>query len=299
MARPRRPVADALAYAPVALLIGVSRLLPWRARLNLGAWIGRMAVTRVPRLRRRIEANLRHVLPDLTAAERARVARETGDTFGRTFTEILANPAFHARRAWTGPTGDGVAAVEAAAGTGAVLVTGHFGQWEAGRAWMKSIGITCAGVYRPADNPHLEAVYRRNLEAGGTPIFTKNARGVRGMIRHLSKGGVVAILNDQYDRRAERFDFVGRTAPTATIAADLALKFGLPLIPIYGIRDPDGEHVAVVVEAPIPHSDAATMTQAVNDSLSAMIRAHPGQYYWMHRRWEKNLPDPERPGRTI
>jgi KDO2-lipid IV(A) lauroyltransferase len=158
---------------------------------------------------------------------------------------------------------------------------------------MKSIGITCAGVYRPADNPHLEAVYRRNLEAGGTPIFTKNARGVRGMIKHLSSGGIVAILNDQYDRRAERFDFVGRSAPTATIAADLALKFGLPLIPIYGIRDPDGEHVAVVVEAPIPHTDAATMTQAVNDSLAAMIRAHPGQYYWMHRRWRKDLPDPE------
>ena len=49
MARPRRPVADALAYAPIALLTGFTRLLPWHARLGLGAWIGRVAVTRIPK----------------------------------------------------------------------------------------------------------------------------------------------------------------------------------------------------------------------------------------------------------
>jgi KDO2-lipid IV(A) lauroyltransferase len=48
--------------------------------------------------------------------------------------------------------------------------------------------------------------------------------------------------------------------------------------------------VNVLVEDPIPHSDAETMTRAMNASLGAMIRAHPGQYYWLHRRWEKRLP---------
>ena len=63
-------------------------------------------------------------------------------------------------------------------------------------------------------------------------------------------------------------------------------------MPIYGIRDPDGAHVAVVVEAPIPHSAAPEMMQAVNDSLAAQIRAHPGQYYWLHQRWVKPAPAP-------
>jgi len=31
------------------------------------------------------------------------------------------------------------------------------------------------------------------------------------------------------------------------------------------------------------------MTQAAADSLSARIRQHPGQYYWLHRRWKKRL----------
>jgi KDO2-lipid IV(A) lauroyltransferase len=40
-----------------------------------------------------------------------------------------------------------------------------------------------------------------------------------------------------------------------------------------------------VLEAPVPHSDAVTMTQALNDSLTARVEADPGQWFWVHRRW--------------
>ena len=270
-------------------LVGVARALPWRARLGFAAFAGRTMVRLAPRLRARIDANLADVMPEKTPAERGRIARQTGDSFGRTFAEILSNREFHARRTWTGPTGPGVAAIEAAArdGKGAVLVTGHFGQWEAGRAWMKAQGINCAGVYRPLDDPALNRMYLESLEFGGAPIFAKGARGVRGIVAYLARGGIVAILVDQYDRRSETLDFLGRPAPTSTAAAELALRYRVPLIPIYGVRDPDGEHVAVVVEAPVPPSTPAAMMQAVNDSLAEKVRAHPGQYYWLHQRWVK------------
>jgi KDO2-lipid IV(A) lauroyltransferase len=293
VARRRSPVRDALAFLPPAAAVGLSRLLPYPARLAFGGWLGRTIVGGLPKFRRRVAANLAHVMPELSREEQARVLRGVGDTFGRTFVEILNNPAFHARRSWTGPTGAGVAAIEAAAreGTGAVLVTGHFGQWEGARAWMTSRGINCAGVYRPTDNPHLNRIYLSNLEAGGTPIFPKGAQGVRGIVRHVARGGIVAILTDQHDRRAKRFDFLGKPAPTSSVPAELALKFKVPLVPIYGVRAADGAHVAVEAEAPIPHTTAAEMTQAVNDSLAARVRAHPEQYYWLHRRWEKRLAE--------
>jgi KDO2-lipid IV(A) lauroyltransferase len=251
----------------------------------------RAAVAAVPDLAARVDGNLRLIFPDMAADERARVRTAMADNFGRTFVELLNNQDFHRRRAWIAPEGPGAEAIEAAAraGTGAVLVTGHFGQWEAGRAWMKAGGINCAGVYRPTDNPHLNAIYLENLQFGGTPIFAKNRAGVRGMVAHLGGGGIIAILTDQHERRARPLDFLGQPAPTSTVAADLALKFGVPLIPIYGIREPDGEHVRVVVEAPIPTSTSAEMMQAVNDSLAARVREHPGQYYWLHRRWVKRF----------
>jgi KDO2-lipid IV(A) lauroyltransferase len=58
------------------------------------------------------------------------------------------------------------------------------------------------------------------------------------------------------------------------------------LFPVYGIRQPDGLSYVIEVEAQVPASDAVTMTQALNDSLEAQVRAHPEQWLWTHRRWK-------------
>ena len=66
----------------------------------------------------------------------------------------------------------------------------------------------------------------------------------------------------------------------------MALKHDALLVPIYGLRLKDGFGFEMRIEAPIAHSDPETMTQALNDSLAAMIRAAPNQWFWMHRRWK-------------
>jgi KDO2-lipid IV(A) lauroyltransferase len=291
MPRRRSALGQALGFAPSALALGVVRALPWRARLAFGGAVGRLLVLGLPRLRRRVEANLRHVMPELDAAARRRIAAATGDAFGRTFVETFSMAEFQRRAVWTGPVGPGAAVLRQAARDGrpAIVVGGHIGQWEAGRAWMKVGARESAGVYRPLNNRHLEAIYRRQLEIGGAPMFAKGGRGLRGLVAHLAKGGCAAMLADQYDRRAPALDFLGRPAPTVTLPAELALKFGAPLVPGYGIREPDGVHVAVRLEAPIPHTTPREMMQAVNDSLAAQVRAAPGQYFWLHRRWRKDL----------
>jgi KDO2-lipid IV(A) lauroyltransferase len=68
-------------------------------------------------------------------------------------------------------------------------------------------------------------------------------------------------------------------------AAELALRYDALLIPFYGIRKANGLDFETVLEAPIPPSDPQTMTQALNDSLAARIKADPGQWFWVHRRW--------------
>lgn len=280
------------AWVPAAAALGIARALPWRARVAFGGWLGRRIVTGVPKFRRRVEANLAYVLPELDAPARARIAAETGETFGRTFVEIFSMAEFKARRPWGEARGPGLqAAREArAAGRPVLLVTGHFGQWEAGRAAAaEALGGEVAGVYRPLNNPYLDAPYVRELELGGRPMFPKGPAGLRGLLGHLAKGGAVAMLVDQYDRRAPLLDFLGRPAPSLTLAADLALRTGAALIPGYGLRAADGLTMQVTLEAPIPHSTAAEMTQALNDSLAAQVRAHPGQYFWLHRRWRKDL----------
>jgi KDO2-lipid IV(A) lauroyltransferase len=291
VARRRTALGQAAGFAPSALALTVTRALPYETRVRFGGWLGRRLVLNVPRFRDRVEANLRYVMPALGPADRAAIARQVGDTFGRGFVELFSLAEFQRRRLWTGPFGPGAAALAEAVGAGrpALVAGGHFGQWEAGRAWIKASLGEAGAVYRPLNNVHLERIYLRQLETGGRPMFAKGGRGLRGLVAHLGRGGVAAILTDQYDRRAPEFDFLGRPAPTLTLAAELALKFGAPLIPGYGVREPDGLRVAVHLEAPVPHTTAAEMTQALNDSLAARVRTDPGQYLWLHRRWRKDL----------
>jgi KDO2-lipid IV(A) lauroyltransferase len=80
--------------------------------------------------------------------------------------------------------------------------------------------------------------------------------------------------------------FFGKPAPTALSAAELALKYDGLLVPIYGIRQPDGLSFTIRVEDPVPPSDPETMTRALNASLEALVRQHMDQWFWIHRRWK-------------
>jgi KDO2-lipid IV(A) lauroyltransferase len=107
-----------------------------------------------------------------------------------------------------------------------------------------------------------------------------------GFVKTLREGGQGAILIDQYVAQGALLDFLGQLAPTALSAAEMALKYDALLVPIYAERLDNGLDFDVVIEAPIPHSDASRMTQALNDSLAARVRARPAQWLWIHRRWK-------------
>jgi Kdo2-lipid IVA lauroyltransferase/acyltransferase len=138
-------------------------------------------------------------------------------------------------------------------------------------------------------NRHLERLYRANIETTGAPMFPKGRRSVRAIARHVACGGVIALLVDQHEKRGKVLDFMGHPAPTTLVAAELGLRYGVPLFPAFVIRGEDGVTARIEVEAPIPAGEPAAMMQAFNDALAARVRAHPGQYFWLHRRWRKSL----------
>ncbi|HBR39360.1 MAG TPA: lauroyl acyltransferase, partial [Sulfitobacter pontiacus] len=127
--------------------------------------------------------------------------------------------------------------------------------------------------------------YVQTMEAFGGPVFPQGRRGTAGFVRHLKEGGQLVLLFDQHVFGAPALDFLGQPANTALSAAELALRYDALLIPFYGIRQADGVSFDTVLEAPVPHSDAVAMTQALNDSLTARVNADPEQWFWVHRRW--------------
>lgn len=289
--RKHHPRLAGLAYLGLRAGIALLGVLPWRKQSDFAGWLGRTIVTRSPRLMARVVTNLAHVMPATTEAERERIAIETGDCFGRTALELFASRRFEANHPWNAPTGPGLAAVRQAiaAGTGAIVVSGHYGGWEATRAWLKEQGRPTATIYRPLRDPRLDEFYRESVAYTGSPMLPKDRLAVRTLVRHLAKGGFVALLVDQYERNAPALDFLGKPAPTTLVPAELARKFRVPLIPAFATRRDDGR-IDIFLDAPVTGDSARAMMQGVNDSLAARVRAHPGQYYWLHRRWTKDLP---------
>lgn len=241
-----------------------------------------------PPAARRFDREARRVFPNMTRRERATLGQEMGRQMGRTLFEIYHDAEFQTRHQSFRVSGPGLDALKQAqaAGKGVIVVSGHFGQSEAVRAAIKMHGFESGAVYRPHKNRHYERRIRAGIEAGGKPILATGHAGTRGLVRHLRAGGIMSILLDEKYAEGEAIPFLGHDALTSLSAAQLALKYDLPMIPAYGTRIEDGNVFRVEFEAPIPHTDSLTMTRAFNDSLSARILASPEQWYWMLRRWD-------------
>jgi KDO2-lipid IV(A) lauroyltransferase len=241
-----------------------------------------------PPARLRFDREARRVFPDMKRSDRTKLGQAMGWHMGRTLFEIYHNAEFHTQHQKFKVSGPGLDALKEAQanGKGVIIVSGHFGQWEAVRAVIKINGFESGAVYRPNKNRHYERRIRAGIEAGGNPILATGRVGTRALVRHLRGGGIMSILLDEKYAEGERLPFLGHDALTSLSAAQLALKYDLPMIPAYGLRTEDGNVFHVVFEAPIAHTDSVTMTRAFNDSLSDRIIANPEQWYWLLRRWD-------------
>lgn len=274
---------------------GIIRLglaLPYAPRIRFMGWLMQHVLGPLAGYRKRALAHLTHIWPDMAVEKRRAIASACLNNVGRSLIENYSADDFPVRMAELTPHGPGVKALEqaAAAGQPVILVTGHYGNYEAARAALVSQGYDIGGLYRNMKNPYFNAHYKKTMEAFGGPVFAQGRSGTAGFVRHLKSGGHLVLLFDQHVLDAPEIDFMGRPAKTAVSAAELALRYGALLIPFYGIRQPDGLSFEAVLEAPIAVSDPLTMTKALTRSLEARINADPGQWFWIHRRWRPNEP---------
>ncbi|WP_430464320.1 lysophospholipid acyltransferase family protein [Tabrizicola sp.] len=262
--------------------------LPYRWRVPLAGWVVSHIVAPLAGYRTRIRDNLALILPDLPPAEVARIIRAVPDNVGRTLIEIYSGAEFTAHAITHPLTGVGVAALEAAhqSGQPVILVTGHFGNYDASRAALIARGYRVGALYNPMKNPYFNDHYVAAIGQIGTPLFPRGKKGLAEMVRHLRSGGMLGLLMDQAMRHGAPLTFFDQTAMTALSAAELALKYNALVIPTYAVRQPDGLSFQIIVEAPIPHSTPEAMTQALNDSLEAVVRRNIDQWFWIHRRWK-------------
>lgn len=175
-------------------------------------------------------------------------------------------------------------------GKGVVIATGHIGALEMGPVRLAVDGYTVTSVYQGVRNPYVEDYISRKRSVFGSKVARKGM-GLRDAVKALDRGEVVIILGDQDGGKRGAFvPFFGKTASTLKGPADLALRTGAPMITGYLIREKDGYRMFGTKR--IPHSDVETMMAEYNSDLEAVIRRYPDQYFWLHKRWKTQPPNP-------
>ncbi|MEM6663277.1 MAG: lysophospholipid acyltransferase family protein [Pseudomonadota bacterium] len=284
----RTRAGEWLSYAAAWTLRWLTWPLPTWTLSGIVAAMGGRLMMAIPSIRRRAMRNLELVWPAMPEDERRDIAADAAKQFARLSAEYARLDRLAKEVTFTV---DGAAHLQAAkaAGKGAILVTAHYGNWEAARLAAKAEGCETGIIYRAFNNRYLDRFTMDLIPCCGEPVLQKGQKGMRQLVAHVARGGFVMILVDQRNSGAPYLDFLGHPAETVTVAADLAHRTGAALIPARAIRDVAKRSFHVEFEPPLTGEDAMSMMKMVNDRISAWIVEHPEQWFWFHRRWRSTI----------
>ena len=279
--------------------VGVVRALPENAARRLARAVALRMFAHGGRRQEAALANLALAYPDLSEAARCEIARESWVQTAWGMLDAARS------RAWSFEELRRRVRIEnperfekaLARGRGAVILTLHFGSIELAMLTLPLAGIPLTVVGRPLPNPWIRRHMAQQRTRTGSQLLEHHDVAPR-ILRALRQGRCVAFLNDQYARRTGGIlaPLFGARCYTAPGVALLALRSGAPVLPFYIVREARDRHRAVFLPELVlersgdVHRDVATATARTNEILESIIRLHPEQWLWSHRRF-RHSPD--------
>jgi Kdo2-lipid IVA lauroyltransferase/acyltransferase len=283
-----RPLRHRLEYLAFRAAQTTARALPLEVVSSASGLAWRMIA---PRLRRQERAlrNLRLAFPELSEAERKRIAADMWESLGRTFGESFHLEEIAAQKRIRFESSE---RLEEMIRTGPSVMCGlHLGNWELVAYTSKFMGAPFTGVYQRLSNPVVDEETRKIrafLYEGG--LLPKTPVSARALMKTAKSGGYPAFLADLRDDNGAAVPFFGAPALATVFPALLARKAGLPLYAGAAFREPNVRFVIRVEPVAIPRTDdhaadAIEGTKALHAQFEAFIRQAPEQWMWAHRKW--------------
>jgi Kdo2-lipid IVA lauroyltransferase/acyltransferase len=147
-------------------------------------------------------------------------------------------------------------------------------------------------VVRPLDNPRIDALIEARRRMSGNHVIEKKD-GARAILRALSKNEAVGILIDQNASLDEGafVAFFGIPACANTAFARIAYRTGASVIPGFALwSEAEGRYILRFDPILEMSGDDVADTALIHAKLESVIREHPDQWLWIHRRWKTRPP---------
>jgi len=298
----RKRIEHRIEYGAVRFLVFVCSTVPLRALRRFGAGLGWFA-WRMLRVRRRVVLeNLNRSFPDAGADWIDATALESYRNMGRALVEFAGFKGLRRDELMSMVDVEGLenCDVPLAHGNGAILFTGHIGNWELLGAVVAQCGYPLHVTDTNHSNKLVHGIISDLRTTQGMQIIAPS-EPMSTITRLLSKNQFVAYLADQDARNHGIFvDFFGRPASTVRGPAMFAIRRDCPIVPCFLIRDGCDRHRAVF-EKPLwadgglrGREAVLELTQRFTLLLERYVREYPAQYFWTHRRWKTKPEDVER-----
>jgi KDO2-lipid IV(A) lauroyltransferase len=305
-AREKHPFVARCEYVLFLGLFSLFRALPFRLAFRLGELIGWLLYV-CDRPHRRVGLiNLALAFPERSEEERRAILRESLRNLGRLMAEFC-----HFRTLTPKTIAEHVsfvdfphwqAEVSKAKETGALVLAGHFGNWELSAYAHACYGFPLHIIHRRLRNPLIDDMIVRERERCGTKVIRKTTAGLEVLRAIRKKALVVAAIDQNASGRMGVFvPFFSRLASTSSGLAGLALASGVPVIPAFLIRERGTwRHRIALLPAVEPvrtgdqEADLIATTAKFSAVFQGMVEQYPEQWLWVHKRW-KRRPDGEAP----
>ncbi|MEP0814173.1 MAG: hypothetical protein HRF49_05850 [bacterium] len=258
------------------------------------------------------KANVALVLGTESGAERARIVRASLVNLAYTMIEFIRMgkyPGERVKEMIVEERGGGIAELRRLLedGKGLIGLGMHLGNWELSGAYIALSGLPMYAVGKEQRDPYFTNLAFPWRERHGIVNIFSGAKLNPNIVRALKNNCVLGLLADQNGGKTGIFaPFCGIEASNVAGPAALHLKFGSPLVPIVAWRISPGKLVFEVgrpVETGDVLADAASpnpslsheerlreVTRRVNLAYEKLVREHPEQWLWIHKRFKTRPP---------
>ncbi len=291
-------------YAAVRLLLGTLGAMPRGATMFISKTAAGLGYRTLGGLRRVARRNLEIAYPEMEPAERESIVRQSFESLGRVLGEMSQFPKYTPADIEKLITfeidPDLLTEYDRAKkeGRGAIITTGHIGNWELFVFAYAAMYEPIAYLARPLDNPLIEDLtVALRTRFGNRPINKTNSIMIASKI--LREGGVLGILADvnAHPKEGVFVPFFNVPACTSSGAAMLAMRTNSMIVPMCAVWDEKLGKYRAFHGKPVEPArtgdrkrDITETTARFTAEIERLIRQYPGQWLWIHKRWKSRPP---------
>jgi KDO2-lipid IV(A) lauroyltransferase len=179
--------------------------------------------------------------------------------------------------------------------TGALILAGHFGNWELSTYAHAYYGFPLHIVHRRLRNPLIDNVIVQVRERCGNKVIRKTTAGME-VFRALKRKALVAAAVDQNasGRMGVFVPFFSRLASTSSGLAGLALASNVPVIPAFLVRENGTWRHRIEILPPVEpvrtgdqETDLRETTAKFTAVFQRIVEQYPDHWLWIHKRWKR------------